>query len=121
MLLSACSGPVRDCRGTPAQEPIDSELDFVRSFTRGSVDLAKTYLELMQKRNDPRLASVLPLERARTVLAAAREKDAEQHFGLFTQARELLKDYTAKNAGKPEAAQGTLELARLSTYEGQAC
>ncbi len=39
---------------------------------------------------------------------------------MFAQAREFLKDYAAKNAGKPEAAQGSLELARLSTYEGLA-
>lgn len=104
-----------------AQESAQSELDFVRKLrARGYIDLAKEYLERMQKRNDPALAGILPLEQARTLLAFAREKEAEQRFGIFIQAREFLKDYTAKNAGKPEAAQGTLELARLSSYEGQA-
>jgi hypothetical protein len=105
----------------PAQEPADSELEFVRKLrAKGYVDLAKGYLEVMQKRNDPQLAGILPLEQARTLLAVAREKDAEQRFGIFSQAREFLKDYAAKNAGKPEAAQGTVELARLSSYEGLA-
>jgi hypothetical protein len=104
-----------------AQEPPEAELDFVRKLrAKGYIDQARAYLEIMQKRNDPKLAGILPLEQARTILAAAREKDAEQRFGLFNQARDFLKAYTEKNAGKPEAAQGTLELARLSSYEGQA-
>jgi hypothetical protein len=104
-----------------AQEPAESELEFVRQLRgKGYLDLAKAYLEKMQARKDPKLAGILPLEQARTLLAAAREKDAEQRFGIFGQAREFLKDYTQQNAGKPAAAQGTLELARLSTYEGQA-
>src|SRR5262249_44822072 len=104
-----------------AQEPVEKELEFVRKLrTKGFVDLARARLEILQKRNDPNLAGVLPLEMARTLLAEAREKDAAQRFGLFTQARDSLKQYTEKNAGKPEAAQGTLELARLSSYEGQA-
>jgi hypothetical protein len=104
-----------------AQEPVESELEFVRQLRiKGYLDLANAYLEKMQARQDPKLAGILPLERARTLLATAREKDAEQRFGIFAQARDFLKDYTQQNAGKPEAAQGTLELARLFTYEGQA-
>lgn len=104
-----------------AQEPVEKELEFVRKLrAKGYIDLARARLELLQKRNDPALAGVLPLEQARTILAEAREKDAAQRFGLFEQARTFLKDYTDKNAGKPEAAQGKLELARLSSYEGEA-
>ena len=104
-----------------AQEPVDSEFEFVRKLrAKGYAEFAKAYLDRMEKRNDPKLAGILPLEQARTLLAVAREKEAEQRFGIFGQAREFLKDYTAKNAGKPEAAQGTLELARLAGYEGQA-
>jgi hypothetical protein len=104
-----------------AQEPADQELDFVRKLrAKGYHDFARQRLEMLAKRNDPKLVSIVPLEQARTVLAEAREKDPSQRFGLFDQARAFLKDYTAKNDGKPEAAQGTLELARLSTYEGEA-
>ncbi len=104
-----------------AQEPVENELEFVRKLrAKGFIDLAKTYLERMEKRKDPQLAALLPLEQARTLLAAARDKEAEQRFGMFGQARVFLKQYAEKNAGKPEAAEGTLELARLSSYEGQA-
>jgi hypothetical protein len=113
--LLAGTAPLR------AQEPVESELDFVRKLRlKGYSDLAREYLERMEKRKDPALAAVVPIEMARTLLALAREKEPEQRFGLFGQAREFLKDYTQKNAGKPEAATGTLELARLSSYEGQA-
>ena len=115
LVLLVVALPVR------AQEPVESELDFVRKMrAKGYADLAKEYLDRMQKRNDPALAGILPLEQARTLLAVAREKDPEQRVGIFNQARDFLKDYTQKNAGKPEAAEGTLELARLGTYEGQA-
>jgi hypothetical protein len=113
--LTGIAGAVR------AQEPIEAELEFVRKLrARGDIELAREYLERMQKRNDPKLAAVLPLEQARTLLAAAREKEPAQRLGMFAQARNFLDDYATKNAGKPEAAQGKLELARLSTYEGQA-
>src|SRR5439155_23466096 len=87
---------------------------------KGYIDLAKEYLDKLQERKDPKLAAALPLEQARTILALAREKDAEQRFGLFGQVRALLQDYVKKNEGKPEAAEGSLEIARLSSYEGQA-
>jgi hypothetical protein len=103
------------------QEPPEIELEFVRKLrAKGYADLAKEYLDGLAKRKDQRLAAALPMEQARTLLAIAREKDPEQRFAAFNQAREFLRDYTARNDGKPESAQGTLELARLSTYEGQA-
>ena len=81
-----------------AQEPVESELDFVRKLrARGYIDLAKEYLDKLQERKDPKLAAALPLEQARTILALAREKDAEQRFGLFGQVRALLQDYVKKN------------------------
>lgn len=104
-----------------AQETVENELEFVRKLrAKGYHDLAKEYLDKLQARKDPKLAAVLPLEEARTLLAVARDKDAEQRLGLFQSARKLLQDYVAKNAGKPEAAEGSLEIARLSSYEGQA-
>src|ERR1043166_1443188 len=115
LILLAFAVPAR------GQEPVESELDFVRKMrAKGYIDLAKEYLDRMAKRNDPALAGILPIEQARTLLASAREKQPEQRVGIFNQAREFLKDYIAKNAGKPEAAEGALELARLASYEGQA-
>ena len=83
LVLLVVALPVR------AQEPVESELDFVRKMrAKGYADLAKEYLDRMQKRNDPALAGILPLEQARTLLALAREKDPEQRVGIFNQARD---------------------------------
>src|SRR4051794_31130437 len=96
------------CLGVPTlaraqEETVESELDFVRKLRGRYPELAREYLDQMAKRNDSKLAGILPLEQARTVLAVARDKDADQRFGLFNTVRDLLKDYVAKNAGKPEA------------------
>jgi hypothetical protein len=104
-----------------AQEPLDSELDFVRKLrAKGYADLAKEYLDKVAARKDPKLAPILPLEEAKNLLAMARDKSPEQRFGMFAQARKLLQQYVAKNAGKPGAAEASLEIANLSSAEGQA-
>jgi hypothetical protein len=103
------------------QEPADSELDLVAKLrAKGYADLAKEYLDQLQKRNDPALAGALPLEQARTLVALAREKDVDQRIGMIAAARTELEAFVKQNAGKPEGAQAALELARLASLQGQA-
>lgn len=104
-----------------AQESVENELELVRQLrTKGWNDLARTKIEELLKRNDPALAAALPLELARVNIAEARQKDPEQRFALFTTARGQLQDYIGKNQGKVGAALASAELARLTTYHGQA-
>jgi hypothetical protein len=104
-----------------AQEPAESELELVQKLRgKGYVDLAKEYLEKMQKSGDPRVAALLPLEAARTLVALAREKEVDQRVNMIAAARAELEAYVKANAGKPEGAQAALELARLSSVQGQA-
>jgi hypothetical protein len=104
-----------------AQEPAESELELVAKLrARGYADLAKEYLDLLQKRGDPALSALLPVEQARTLVALAREKEADQRVNMIAAARAELEAYVKQNAGKPQGAQAALELARLSSLQGQA-
>ena len=53
-------------------------------------------------------------------IAEARQKEPEQRFALFTAARTQLQDFVAKNKGKADAALASAELARVTSYFGQA-
>src|SRR5262249_24096563 len=57
---------------------------------------------------------------ARINISEARQKDPEQRFALFTAARTQLQDFVAKNKGKADAALASAELARVTSYYGQA-
>ena len=110
-----------NAQGLSAQEPIENELDFVRQLrVKGWTDMAKAKIEALLKRNDPTLNAALPLESARIDIAAARQLNPEQRFVLFTEARAKLQDFIKKNQGKVQAAQATVELARLTSYHAQA-
>lgn len=108
-------------RAVRAQESVATELEFVQQLrAKGYSALAKEYLDQMAKRGDPKIMALLPLEQARTMIALAREKDAEQRAALFAAARIELQRYIKANTGKVEAAEASFELARLSAYHGQA-
>ncbi|PWT73845.1 MAG: hypothetical protein C5B46_04935, partial [Proteobacteria bacterium] len=104
-----------------AQETVDNELELVRKLRdKGWNDIAKTKIEELLKRNDPKLNAALPLELARINISTARQLDPEQRFELFKSARELLQDFINKNQGKVEAALASVELARVTSYHAQA-
>jgi hypothetical protein len=104
-----------------AQESADSELELVRQLRlKGWNDLAKIKIDSLAKSTDPALQAALPLELARSNIALARQKDAEQRATLFTTARGQLQEYINRNPGKVQAAFASAELARLSAYHGQA-
>src|SRR5262249_53674283 len=83
-------------------------------------DLALAKLEELAKNPSPELAPLLPLERARTRVAMGRHKSPEERLALVGAAEGDLRDFIAKNAGKPETALAQLELARLAVVQGQA-
>jgi hypothetical protein len=104
-----------------AQESTENELELIRQLrNKGWNDFAKLKIEDLLKRNDPALNAALPLELARVNIAIARQQDAEQRFALFTDARKQLQDFIGKNAGKPQAALASAELARVTSYHAQA-
>src|SRR5258705_13041953 len=86
----------------------------------GYADLALAKLEDYKKNQPPGLALYLPLEIARTRIVLGRDKSAEERLAIAATAEGELKDFVGKNAGKPEAAQGRLEIARLAAFQGQA-
>ncbi len=102
-------------------EPFDNQIEFLQKLRqKGSHSLTFEYLDLLAKSPDPKMAAIVPVERARSLVAMARDKDAEQRFALFEQARGEFQKFATANQGKPEGALGLLELARLTTYHGQA-
>ncbi len=104
-----------------AQETVENELEMVRKLRdKGWNDLAKLKIEDLQKRGDPSLNAALPLELARINIAIARLRDPDQRFALFTDARKQLQEFINKNPGKAEAALASAELARVTSYHGQA-
>jgi hypothetical protein len=110
--------PVIGLRG---QEPPEKHLEFIRNLrAKGYADLALAKLEEYKKNPPPGLALYLPLEMARTRIVLGRDKSAEERLAIAGAAEAELKEFVAKNAGKPEAAQGRLEIARLAAFQGQA-
>jgi hypothetical protein len=106
--------------GALAQETPETELDFVRKLSaKGYHDLAKDYIDGLKKRM-PQLGGQLDLEQARALVAMARDKDLSQRAALFNQAGDLFNQFVKKFAGKPEAIQARLEVAKLVAYHGQA-
>lgn len=104
-----------------AQETVENELEFVRRLrAKGWNDFARTRINDLLKRNDPALNALLPYESARIDIAEARQKDPDERVALFTSARAKLLDFIAKNQGKPQAALARVELARVTSYQGQA-
>jgi hypothetical protein len=103
-----------------AQETPEMQVDFVRKLrAKGYHDLVEEYIQKLEK-DQPQLVGQLALERARSLVAAARAKSPDQRSGSFNKARDIFQDFVKKNEGKPEAAQARLEMARLAAYHGQA-
>ena len=103
-----------------AQEPPDAQLNFVRKLrVKGYHDLASEYIDGLLKTH-PQLAGQLSLEQARSLVAMAREKNLDQRPALFNQAGDKFRAFVSQYAGKPEAVQARLELAKLGAYHGQA-
>src|SRR5262249_29837208 len=106
---------------TQAQESPDTQIEFIRNLrAKGYADLAMLKLEELQKNPPKDLESKLPLEVARTRLALGRDKGPEEKLNLAAVAEKELKAFVTTFAGKPEALQGRLEIARLASYQGQA-
>lgn len=102
-----------------AQENPETQLDFVRKLRgKGWHDLNKEYIEALGK-TYPQLAGQLALEEARSLVALARLKSLDQRSAMFNQAREKFSAFVKQYAGKPEALQARLELAKLVAYHGQ--
>ncbi len=117
VLLLACG----NASSLRAQEAVENELDLVRKLrAKGWNDLARSRIDELLKRNDPALNALLPYESARINIAEARQKDPDQRLALFNTARDQLQDFIAKNQGKPQAALARVELARVTSYQGQA-
>ena len=104
-----------------AQETVENELEMVRQLrARNWNEVAKTRIEELLLRGDPVLDAALPIELARTNIAIARQQDPEQRLTLFTAAASQLEEFIKKNQGKPQAALAMVELARVTSYQGQA-
>jgi hypothetical protein len=104
-----------------AQESRDAHLLFIRNLrAKGYSDLVLEKLEAYKKNPPPGLELYLPLEIARTKIALGRDKGAEERLAIAAAAESELNEFVKKNAGKAEAAQGRLEIARLAAFQGQA-
>jgi hypothetical protein len=105
--------------GVSAQEAPDMQLEFIRRLrAKGYHDLALEQIERLKA--DTNLAGQLELERARTMLAIARDKTPEQRPPLFEAARTALVNFIQRNSAGTEGAQARLEMARLIAFQGQA-
>jgi hypothetical protein len=104
-----------------AQETPEQQLDFIRKLrAKGYGDLAMEKLEEFKKTAPAALQPLVPVEMARTRIALARHKSADEKLNMAREAEKELRDFVTKNAGKKEAALASLELARLSNFQGQA-
>src|SRR5207245_10642008 len=106
--------------GRTGESP-ETQIDFIRKLrAKGYGDLALERIEILQKQGDAALAPLLILESARTRMAQARDKPADQRLAMIDLARNELQGFVGKHAGKPEGVQAQVELARLTTIHGQA-
>lgn len=104
-----------------AQESVETDLELIAKLReRGWNELAKAKIEELLKRNDPALNATLPLELARLNIAAARTQDPDQRLATYAAARAQMEQFIAKNKGKGQAALAKVDVARLTTYQGQA-
>lgn len=104
-----------------ADEPPEMQLEFVKKLrARKMAGLALEYLQLLQKHPPAGMESVLPVEIARTKVSLAQEKEPSQRAVLFGEARAELQAALVRLGQKPEEAQIRLEIARLTTFQGQA-
>ena len=62
----------------------------------------------------------MPLEFARTRVAMGKNKSPEERLARVGAAEADLRDFIAKNQGKPEAAAARVEMSRLAIIQGQA-
>lgn len=103
-----------------AQETIDTQFEFVRKLrAKGFASLAMEYLDEMAKNNNPDVAKRLPLERSRTMVSLAREKEPSQRGAIIEAARTQLEDFIKTQQGKAEGSLARLELARVVLMQAQ--
>jgi hypothetical protein len=103
-----------------AQETIDTQFEFVRKLrAKGFASLAMEYLDEMAKNKDAEIAKRLPLERSRTMVSLAREKEPSQRGPMIEAARTQLEDFIKTNQGKAEGSLARLELARVVLMQAQ--
>jgi tetratricopeptide (TPR) repeat protein len=105
-----------------AQEPAHVEdMRFVQALRqRGDHDLALVFLQQMAKTLPPALAIELPLELAKTRLAAASEElDTAKRLAMYVQAREDFEKFLAANKGHPRAAEARLDITEVAVMQGR--
>ncbi len=121
-LLVACIVFCAAVCPTFAQAPAYQEdLQFVQRLrTRGDHVLALEFLERLAKNPSPELAKELPLEFAKTNLAAAAEEpETTKRMQIFQQARAAFQQFLDKNPGHPRTAETNLDIAQVSIQEGR--
>jgi hypothetical protein len=97
-------------------------LEFVRALrASGKADLALQYLQSKSQQPPPELATVLPLELAKTRLElAAVQPEAASRATLREQARTELATFLQKNPRHPLATEAALALTRIAGLRGKA-
>src|SRR5438132_8724371 len=102
-----------------ADEP---HLQFVQGLrARGMADLALEYLQSKSKNPPPELASVLPLELAKTRLELASSKsEPAARLAEQNQARAEFELFIKNNPQHPFVAEANLEVARIVAIQGKA-
>lgn len=98
------------------------ELRFVNELRQqGSNDLALRYLERLSKNPPAELAAEMPLEMAKTRLAAAaNEPDSTRRLAAYGQAQKEFTDFLRTHPNHPRSAEIKLELAHVSVQRGKA-
>jgi hypothetical protein len=96
-------------------------LEFVRALReRRYPELALEYLNRLAKNPPPEVASILPLEMARTRLdLAATNPDVSARLQLYTAARKELEEFLQKNPNHPLAAAAKFDIANVVRRQGK--
>src|SRR5437588_851251 len=97
------------------------DLQFVQRLqARGDHVLAMEFLQRLAKDPSPALAKELPLEFAKTNLAAAAEEpDTAKRLHSYQQARAAFQDFLEKNPNHPRTAETNLDIAQVAIQEGR--
>ncbi|MGQ0637440.1 MAG: hypothetical protein ACT4QC_22775 [Planctomycetaceae bacterium] len=102
----------------------EQHLDFVKGLRdRRYYDYALLYLDRLEQRADvaPDLKQIVPLERALTLLAAARaERNADEQTRQFDKARATLEQFLKASPNHRRAAEANVELAEVYIGKGRA-
>jgi hypothetical protein len=121
-LFAACTALCLASYPAVAQEvSYQEDLQFVQRLrSRGEHALALEYLQRLAKNASPDLAKELPLEFAKTKLAAAAEEpESTKRMQAYQQARAAFQEFLDKNPGHPRTAETNLDMAQVAIQEGR--